>query len=298
MNIFIEATGSLTSNYLIRAIDEAGCKSVGSDISGFNHGKQLCSDFIIMPKVDDDSLWDKTKKLLLKHNVNIVIPSFDETMIDWAKKKSVFDEISIKIIISPIETIEIFQDKWNTYNFFKTIGISTPKTSLNDEYQIIKPRLGRGGSGIFENTFKSDFSMKGMISQEKVKGVEYTVDVFFSKDHKPLYIVPRIRLDVKDGKSTKGIVVKNSKINELILKISKNIKFTGPINFQLFETNDKELVFIEINPRIAGGMALGFAATENWVSLIVDNIINGKEIVPKKIKYGLKMVRYYDESFI
>ncbi len=81
MNIFIEATGSLTSNYLIKAINDAGYMSVGSDISDFNHGKQLCSDFIIMPKVDDDGLWDKTKKLLLKHNVNIVIPSLDETMI-------------------------------------------------------------------------------------------------------------------------------------------------------------------------------------------------------------------------
>lgn len=297
MNIFIEAVGSLTSFYMIKSIQEAGHKVVGSDISDFNHGNVLCDDFIVMPKVTDELLWSKTIKLLLKHEVNIVIPSLDETMISWAQKKDEFKKLGIEVIISPLETIKIFQDKYNTYNFFKSIGIPTPKTSLEDKYELIKPRLGRGGSGIFDNTFKNDFSMQDMISQEKIYGNEYTVDVFFSKDFKPIYIVPRKRLDVRDGKSTKGIVVKNQKIDDLINKISDEIKFIGPINFQLFETKEKNLVLIEVNPRIAGGMALGFAATENWINLIVDNIINKEVIDAKNINYGLKMTRYYSECF-
>lgn len=298
MNIFIEATGSLTSGYLIKAIKEAGHNVVGSDISDFNHAKKLCSDFIIMPKLNDISLWDKTKKLLLEHKIDIVIPSLDETMLEWAKRVKEYDELGIKIIISPLDTIKIFQDKWNTYKFFKSIGIDTPKTSLEAKYQLVKPRLGRGGSGIFENNFQKSFSMINMISQEKIKGIEYTVDVFFTNDNKPLYIVPRERIAVKEGKSTKGLVVKNHLIDEKIIEISKNIKFLGPINFQLFQTDDNQLIFIEVNPRIAGGMALGFAATENWINLIVNNIINNIDIIPKEINYGLKMVRYYDECFI
>lgn len=298
MNIFIEAAGSLTSGYLIKNIKEAKHKVIGSDISDFNHAKILCDDFIVIPKASDTNLWDKTIKLLIEKNVNIVIPSFDETMIGWVSRIEEFKKYGITVIISPLETIKTFQDKWYTYNFFKSINIPTPKTSLSDEYEIIKPRLGRGGSGIFKNTYKHDFSMNGMISQEKVEGVEYSVDALFSKDGKPIYIVPRIRLDVRDGKSTKGIVVNNKKINDLIAKISQKIQFIGPINFQLFETKTKELVFIEVNPRIAGGMALSIAATENWIKIIVDNIINNIPIKPKKIKYGLKMVRYYDECFI
>jgi carbamoyl-phosphate synthase large subunit len=139
--------------------------------------------------------------------------------------------------------------------------------------------------------------MDGMISQEMVHGEEYTVDVFFSKDFKPIYIVPRKRIDVKDGKSTKGMVVNNPKIDKLITKISNNIKFLGPINFQLFETKKGGLFLIEVNPRIAGGMALGFAASENWINLIVENILNEKTISVKNIDYGLKMTRYYSECF-
>lgn len=298
MNVFIEATGSLTSGYLIKMIQESGNRAIGSDISDFNHGKELCDDFIVLPKTSDPNLWKITLQLLKKHNVDIVIPSLDETMIDWANKVELFERENIKVIISPKETIEIFQDKWNTYNFFRSINIKTPNTSLEPEFEIIKPRLGRGGSGIFTNDFKSEIDMTDMISQEKITGIEYTVDTFFNKDGKPLYIVPRKRIDVKDGKSTKGIIIKNQKIDDLIIHISNNIKFVGPINFQLFETPSKELIFIEINPRIAGGMALGIAATENWITLIENTIIANNTIIPKPIKYGLKMIRYYDELFI
>jgi len=298
MKILIEATGSLTSNFLIKAIHDSGHIAIGSDISDFNHSKILCDEFIIMPKVDDKELWNKISGLLEKYQIDIVIPSLDETLLDWSKRVNYFKSNNIDVIISPEYTIDTFQDKWKTYQFFKDIGVLTPNTSLESTYQIIKPRFGRGGSGIFENDFNTKISMDNMISQEKIIGREYTVDTFFNIDGEPIYIVPRLRIDVKNGKSTKGIVVQNDEINELIIKIANKITFYGPINFQLFETEEGQYYFIEINPRIAGGMALGIAATANWIQLIVDNFIHKKKIEVQEIKYGMKMVRFYDEIFI
>ena len=47
-----------------------------------------------------------------------------------------------------------------------------------------------------------------------------------------------------------------------------------------------------------GGMALGFAATENWINLIVEHFIENKSIHPKPIQYGMRMLRYYAEIFV
>jgi carbamoyl-phosphate synthase large subunit len=44
-------------------------------------------------------------------------------------------------------------------------------------------------------------------------------------------------------------------------------------------------------------MALGFAATENWINLIVKNLVEGIPITPIKVRNGLRMERYYDEIF-
>lgn len=298
MNILIEASGSLTSGYVIKAIKASGNRVIGSDISDFNHAKVMCDDFILMPKYNDKNLWKKISKLLDDYKIDIVIPSFDETLLGWSERVNFFKTKKISVIISPVETIKTFQDKWIAFKFFKNLDILTPKSSLKSKFELIKPRVGRGSSGIFYNDFKSDIDMTNLMSQEKINGNEFTVDCFFDINSKPIYIIPRKRLNIIDGKSSKGVVVKNSEIENIIKKISKKINFKGPINFQFFVTNFNEVFILEINTRIAGGMALGFEASENWIELIIQNFIKKNKITPKKIKYGLKMSRYYDEIFI
>jgi len=200
------------------------------------------------------------------------------------------------VILSEFHTVQIFQDKWLTYQFFVEAGIPTPKTSLEQVFSLVKPRHGRGSAGI--KLTMDPICMDGMVSQEFIEGEEYTVDVLCDKDSKPIYIVPRKRLGVKDGKSTGGVVIYHPEIIKWVVRICEKISFQGPINVQCFVCKDGKVKFIEINPRIAGGMALGIAATENWIKLIIDNFINNKSIQPKSIKYGLRMKRYYAEIFI
>jgi carbamoyl-phosphate synthase large subunit len=137
-----------------------------------------------------------------------------------------------------------------------------------------------------------------MISQELLEGVEYTVDVLCDRDAKPVYIVPRRRIGVRDGKSTGGIVEANESITRWIRTVCGRLPFVGPVNFQCFVSPDGAVRFVEINPRIAGGMALGFAATENWIGAILRNIVQGELLTPVPIRFGLKMRRYYAEVFL
>jgi carbamoyl-phosphate synthase large subunit len=45
-------------------------------------------------------------------------------------------------------------------------------------------------------------------------------------------------------------------------------------------------------------MALGFAATENWIEPIVQNFWLGRAMKPKPVQFGLMMKRYYAELFV
>jgi carbamoyl-phosphate synthase large subunit len=203
--------------------------------------------------------------------------------------------MGIAAIISSPDTIRICQDKWLTYLHFKNHGIPAPDTSLDQSHRLVKPRFGRGGKGIVITD--EAVPMDGMISQQFVSGQEYTVDVFCDKEGVPVYIIPRKRLQVKDGKSTAGTVVNHPVIIEWARKICEGLPFAGPVNFQCIETADGDITFIEINPRVAGGMALGFAASENWISLAVEHFVHNRQISPKPIVWGLKMMRYYEEVF-
>jgi carbamoyl-phosphate synthase large subunit len=294
--ILTEASGSLTSGYLIKAIREAGHICVASDIDDRCFGRFLADQFILMPSVSDDDLWDKIEIELLKNHIDLVIPSLDETLLGWSERKDKFSKIGINVILSATSSIAICQDKWLTYEFFEANGIPTPVTSLNQMYPLVKPRLGRGGAGVIVTEDQVD--MTGQISQELIRGVEYTVDVFCDNKAEPVYIVPRRRIGVKDGKSTAGVVENNKAILSWVKDICKKLPFVGPINMQCFLLSDGSVKFLEINPRIAGGMALGFASTENWIRLIISNLLGGEPIKPNPIQYGMEMRRYYAEIFI
>lgn len=294
--ILTEASGSLTSGYLLNSIKDAGYKSVASDIDENSWAKYYADKFILMPSVKDLNLWIKIKQLLSQNKVDVVLPSLDETLEGWSLRVEEFSDMGVRVITSQYDTIRICQDKWLTYKFFQENCIPTAATSLEQIYPLVKPRLGRGGVGVQVTNDK--VSMDGMISQELLGGQEFTVDVFCDFLHNPVYILPRKRLGVKDGKSTGGIVENVPLISTWVEKICSKLKFLGPINIQCFLNNEGRVSFTEINPRVGGGMALAFAASENWIDLIVDNIINHKEVVPKPIKYGLQMKRFYAEIFI
>lgn len=297
--VMLEASGSLVSAWMIKAVKENGDIAVASDICENCAGKYLADDFILVPSSCDCKMWDKMEKMLLQKQIDIVIPSLDETLVEWAEKQPYLEaQYGIKVMISPKETIEIFQDKYKTYQFFEQHRIPTPKVSLEFIYPVLKPRRGRGSKGVKINPPEGSFSMDGMISQELVHGDEYTIDCLFDHEGHPVYIVPRKRVLVKDGKAVNGVVVFHEEVTRLVKKIASAAKFCGPVNMQCFDT-DNGVKFIEINPRIGGGMALGFAATENWIKLITDFILEGREITAKKpIKYGLRMFRYYEEIFV
>ena len=293
--VFTEASGGLTASYLLSAITEAGAQPIASDIGNISYAEAFNAEFIQVPASDDTDLWNTMDQIIAKNNIDIVVPSLDETLLGWAERKDHFSKAGCNVVVSPKETIEICQDKWKTYEFFMENNIPTPKTSLRQIYPLVKPRDGRGGRGVVVPSV--NVNMTNMISQELLTGEEYTIDVLFDHLSDPVYVIPRKRIDVINGKSTKGVVVRSNPIEQYIYKISKVLKFIGPINFQCFVDNGK-IKFLEINPRVAGGMALGFAASENWIDLIINHILKGIIIKPKSIKHGMVMLRYYGEHFV
>ena len=296
MRIMTEAAGCLASASGFKSIREAGYSVIGTDANSECYAKHLVDEFYCVPYAFDPKSKEFLFNLAIEKKIDLVIPSLDEGMIRWAEMADDLKKRGVSVAISSVDTVKICEDKWLTYLKFKESGIPTPKSSLKNEYPLVKPRLGRGGSGIHIN--EPDVDMEDMISQELLSGTEYTTDVFCNLNNEPIYIVPRQRIGVKEGKSTGGIVVEQKDIIEGIKKICKAIPFVGPFNAQCFVSSTGEVKFTEINPRLGGGTALGMAATENWFPLMVETFVNRKVVQAKfPVRYGMKMGRYYAEVF-
>jgi carbamoyl-phosphate synthase large subunit len=294
MRVLTEASGSLVSGYLIKAVREAGHVAIASDVEEWNHGVALADEFVRFPPAPSEDLWDRVEVLLERHSVDVVLPSFDEMLLGWAERRERLHDRGVAVVISPPETVALCQDKWLTYQLFRDIGVPCPPASLEQLYPLIKPRVGRGSVGV--EIVDRPVDMQGRMSQAIARGDEYTVDALFDAEGQPMYVVPRKRIGVRDGKSTRGVTVELPQVSEWVGQIASNLRFVGPVNFQCF-VDGEEIGFIEINPRIAGGMALGFRATENWVRPIVASIVGEESFSPQPVQWGLRMARYYEECF-
>lgn len=296
MNILIEAAGSKVWGTLLPYLRTVSSKIVGLDIDAFSCGLYMVNQGYVVPRYDEVGCFEKILKICRNEKIELVLPSINEGLLEWAKQRVSLQREGIKVLISPPESIAICQDKWETYQFFSDNKIPTPPTSLRHEYDLVKPRIGRGGAGIQRISPTKKINMEGYISQQFINGEEFSVDALCDFDGNVVYVVPRKRLAVESGLSVKGQVVNDSEIEMYVRKILSLTPFIGPIDIQCFKV-DSDIFFTEINPRIAGGLSLSMAATENWFEALVA-MDKGVSINPVKVNYGLLTMRYLSDCII
>ncbi|NMA73276.1 MAG: ATP-grasp domain-containing protein [Bacteroidales bacterium] len=298
VNVLVEGIGSMVFSTQLKYYQEMNWNIIGIDIDNKSAGLYNVNKSYIVPKYSEANCFECIEKIVEDENIDLVFPSVNEGLIEWStRKKYFYDKFNTKIMISDANVINICVDKWNTYKFFVENNIPTPKSSLLLEYDLIKPRVGRGSVGIkLKNDVDDNYNMEGNISQEIVTGEEYTIDILCDFNSKPIYIVPRKRVGVESGVSVKGVTIYDEKIINYCKIIVDRLKPIGIINVQCFKNGDG-IFFIEINPRIGGGSSLSFASTGNWFKAI-DCFIQGKKYNPRETIYGRYMFRTFQDVIV
>jgi carbamoyl-phosphate synthase large subunit len=293
--ILSEGVGSPGWATLLPFFQEAADRVVGLDIDPLAAGLYLADQGLLVPRYSDPACFPALARVCREQEVTLVLPSIHEGLRGWAERREEFARDGVCVAISPPETIALCEDKWLTYLFFQSCGVPVPATSLAAEHELLKPRVGRGGAGIRRLQPGERPDMAGFLTQTFLRGQEYSVDAFCDLDGKPLYIVPRQRLAVESGLSVRGRVTWHPAIAAHARAILGAAHFVGPVNLQCFDTRDG-VFFTEINPRIAGGMSLSLAATENWFALLL-RLLAGERPEPRPVAYGLTMMRHYTDCF-
>lgn len=297
MRVLIEAVGSPVWGPMLPWLHRAAESVTGADIDPMAWGLHVGDKGIVVPAYGRTHAWSALKRVCREERIDTVFPSVQEGLPGWASRKSRFARIGVRVAVSPERTIRICTDKWLTFLFLKKHGIPTPETSLRMKFGVIKPRVGRGGRGVVLRASRSArYTMRGMISQELLEGMEFSADVLCDGTPEPVCVVVRDRLAVESGVSVRGRVVADSEVEGLVRRIVSLSPFLGPVNVQGFRT--RRGVFVtEINPRIAGGMSLSMAATGNWFRWM-DSILDGRPVRRCGTRTGLVMLRYYKEVIV
>lgn len=298
MRVLIDGIGSPVWGAMKPFLAEVAEHVVGIDIDRWSYGLYSFDKGCLVPKYSEPGCFERIFEIIEAEGVDVVFPMVHEGLTAWAERAPDLARRGVRVLLSPLETMRVCNDKWATYEFFRDNGIPTPRTSLEPEYDLLKPRLGRGGAGIarMEPGRAPDGGMDGFVSQEFVDGPEFSVDALCGLDGEVLCVVPRQRLGVESGLSVVGRVVNDPEIEAWVRRILAAAPFVGPVDIQCFRRGD-EVLFSEINARLAGGMSLSMHATDNWFRIIAD-VLAGGRAEPLAVRYGTVMMRHFSDVIL
>lgn len=248
----------------LKLIDDLDIYIVTADMSELASGLYGGDYSYLVPAASNESYFDKIKLICASQNIDFYFPGTDVELIKCSKYSKEFKEsLGVEIIISPINVIEIADDKYKTINFLKENGFHYPETFFPNEVDwdqikfplIIKPKVGCRSIGVHLVNNKNEAesainSLEDPIVQEYIDGFEYTCTIAIYNDI--VSDVLCLRRDLRSGDTFRAFPVKSDVIEAYVKEIAIKIGISGSCNFQLRLTKSGIPKLFEINSRFSG----------------------------------------------
>ena len=310
-NILISCAGGPAAVGAIKSLKQIDFKGniVTIDCDPLAVGRYLSDINYIVPLSTSKNYWDKVLDIIIKEKITIILPTGDSDIKHFSKNKQQLEQLGVSVFMSDYDSIIKCQDK---KLFFDYCASKFPLPFTSSNYKDLKfpmfakPEYGSGSRGVKVCNKVSDIKTldkeesvhrsSNYLFQEYLPGQEYTVDVLCDLNSNPIVIVPRKRLQIKAGISSKGQVIKHKQIEDLCRNLSIYLKLKGPVCIQLKDDPNGNPKFIEVNPRLGGGTYFSTLAGVNFLDLIL-KIKNNQEYTIPELK-EITVLRYYNEIVI
>lgn len=251
----------------------------------------------------DPNVVDDIEKVVKEYEVNIILP-FVNGAIEIAsvcrdKFKNVF------VPVTDFETASRLFDKAEAAKVFKEAGFPIPRTYSVLSAQmpaIAKPRKGGSSRGIHIFHDIEDLmhlqSLSDYLVQEYIeRRREFTVDSYVSSEGEILVTVPRERLEIMGGESTRTRTCHNKVLETLSREVIKKLNLRGPVNLQfIYDCDNDRYMLMEVNPRLGGGVICSIYAGAPITDYIIYEAL-GVELKPcTDWASDTLMARYFKEA--
>ncbi len=273
---------------------------------------RVSDGFFKVPRATKTNYIDELLQISINNNIKLIIPTIDTELLVLSQNIELFKRHNIDVVLSDYEVIKIFRNKRLAHHFFEKYGIKTAVEFDKQNYKLplyIKPIDGSRSIDNYIISKESDlteyhFSNEKLMFLEYLdhdKHTEFTIDMYYDRRHNLKCIIPRERIEVRDGEVSKAITKKTGFIDDLFNKMEHIEGFKGCVTFQVFVNKDTNAIYgIEINPRFGGGFPLSYLAGGNFPKWIIQEYLLNETLIPvcNHWEENLMMLRYDDEVLI
>lgn len=262
-------------------------------------------------RVTDPEYIAQLLELCKSNNVGMVVPTIDTELIVLSEHREQFAANGISVCVSSPDFIQLCRDKRNTSVFFEHHGVRVPKTidKSNPTFPIFAKPYDGSLSINLHRIFSKEELTPQILEDPKLLFMEYidsnvykeyTVDMYYGKDHNVKCIVPRERIKIRAGEINKGRTAKNDIVDFLKNRLGYIEGCFGCVCLQLFyHPETKDIVGIEINPRFGGGYPLTYMSGANFPDLLIrECFLNQKVEYFDDWKDNMLMLRFDDAIYV
>lgn len=322
-NIFVTDANYKHSLGIIRSL---GSKSLNVSCGStyFNHlpisfySNYVKSTFFYPnPQKYPEKFCSYLKKIMIKNNIDILIPVGYEVFSAISNNIKMFEEYNLPI--TNIEAFQIAASKSATISLANSLGIPGPQTIEIDSIEDLKkikmdfPLVVKGifGAGFVKYAYnfneleyyvKKIHDLQGVfpIVQEYISGDGYGFFGLFNKGSPRAYFMhKRLReYPITGGPSTCAQSIYDKQLLSYGLKILQKLNWNGVAMVEFKKDNKNgDYKIMEINPKFWGSLDLAIASGVDFPYLLYEMILNG-DIKPHfSYKVGLKYMWPFPDDF-
>ncbi len=308
-NVLILNGGTTTGILIARCLNMSVLYHAMSASSYREHSRFTFEDYYPgLPFVQEENFVEELNKLLDEKKIDFIIPTHDTIALVLMEKA---DEIHATIISSPLETTLLCRYKSKTYErlagcaFTPFWGMLTKESRFTEFPLFLKPDDGQGGRGTLKVHNEQELAAaleKGSnyVVCEYLPGEEYTVDCFTKASGELIYVNPRKRAEIMDGKSSlaESVVGKETaEFEKIAEEINTRIPFRGYWFIQLKRDGKGNLKLLEICTRFAGTFAHAQASGINLPLLALSDF-SGKDVCALKNDYKVTTGKAFIDRYL
>jgi len=257
------------------------------------------AEVIVGKKWSAEGIVEDIKAISQINEVDLIISNVDQATLVQSRIR---ESLNAASFCSNFESSKICLSK-NSFQTFceeKDLGI-IPLASEGHYPVFAKPTYGSASEGavmiaskLEKDSLPSTFEY---IIQKYVKGSEYSVDAYVSRNGKICGISPRKRLRTLGGESVETETVHDAEIYERTLQVIHHLNLIGPLTIQFIrEDATQKLYLLEVNPRFGGGVIASIEAGFNFPLMMLQECLGQEPIATFEGK-RLRMIRYFKEVF-
>jgi carbamoyl-phosphate synthase large subunit len=320
--VLVTGAGSGVGQGIVKALRISGLPLtiVSADIAPMNAALYRTDDALIIPPVESAGALERIIEVLRRARIDVVMVGSEFDLVFFSRHRQAVEQGSgALVLVSPLATVEMADDKWLTAEFLRSHGLPYAQSALPGNAAeaariaiewgyplVLKTRSGTSSRHVHivrdARALEENFALTPRPMLQRMIALpssslssEYTCSVFKTPDGRVLGPFTA-RRTVRGGTSWLVEVAPFSRLDEMMLAVGRAVDFVGSLNVQLMLAEEGPVPF-EFNARFSGTTAIRAHFGFNEPEMALRAYFHGEELVAPEIRSGVAM-RYHEEVFI